>query len=303
MPRYNCAVLLATHNGEKYLTEQLLSIQSQVGVDCTVFYSDDNSTDSTIDILKTFGATPISTQNLHFGRSSKNFLWSIANFSNSMNFDYVFLADQDDIWLPTKCVSAIHKLCSENMDCYSGSYYRWVPFKQKIKYVNKFYVQNTVDYLFRSPGPGFTYCFSKAGYRKLSNHISSCWQQRKNHMWHDWYLYALARQLNLSWFIDKKAHSLYRQHESNETGQALLLSDYVDRLKFLISGKYRSEILKLPGLTQHQKMSVALQRFKVIDRIYLISKINLMRSRPQDRLALLLWLIFERAPSDKNIHG
>ena len=47
-------VLLATHNGEKYLDEQLQSIFNQIGVDVSILASDDNSTDKTIDILEKY---------------------------------------------------------------------------------------------------------------------------------------------------------------------------------------------------------------------------------------------------------
>lgn len=291
--KYKCAILMATHNGADYLSDQLLSIQSQDNVECTVFYSDDCSNDATISILTSFGATPLSDEPLKFGRSSKNFLWAIANFHKGKDYDYIFLSDQDDIWLPNKCFSAIEKMQTNNMQCYSSGYYRWIQSKNKITFVNKFYQQNAIDFLFRSPGPGFTYCFRADAYAKLTECVTYNYERMAQSMWHDWLLYALSRKLRLSWIIDTNAYALYRQHENNETGQAILLSDYIDRLLFLLNGKYRQEIMKLPGLEQHTKICSALTNFTLADRIYLISKIPLMRSSFTDRFALLLWLMFE----------
>ena len=45
-------VLLATHNGQEFLDEQLNSVLSQADVDVTVLVSDDASTDETIPMLE-----------------------------------------------------------------------------------------------------------------------------------------------------------------------------------------------------------------------------------------------------------
>lgn len=300
MKRYNCAIIIATHNGGMFLHDQLGSIQAQVGVDCTIFYSDDSSKDSSREILKAYGARSLSRRGMTFGRASNNFLWAIYNFPDYENFDYVFLADQDDIWLPTKCLSAINKLRVLKKDCYSGSYYRWEPYKCKLVYVNKSYNQNEVDYLFRSPGPGFTYCFSSKAFASVQRAVQSSAIDTSSYMWHDWYLYALARELRLSWFVDSAPYTLYRQHANNETGQALQLTDYFERLRFVLCGKYRAEVLKLPGHTLNCKTSQALHRFNVFDRVYLLSKVHLMRSRFLDRAALVIWLLFSKSDVKRN---
>ena len=67
----------------------------------------------------------------------------------------MLLADQDDIWLPDKISEAIHQLSINHAHCYSGSFYSWNMKRNTIKYINKSYVQNDIDFYFRSPGPGF----------------------------------------------------------------------------------------------------------------------------------------------------
>jgi glycosyltransferase involved in cell wall biosynthesis len=47
-------VLLATYNGEKYLVEQLESLERQIGVSVSVVVNDDGSKDGTLDILNYF---------------------------------------------------------------------------------------------------------------------------------------------------------------------------------------------------------------------------------------------------------
>ena len=46
------AILLATYNGEKYLSEQLLSLYNQTYSDWTLYIADDGSTDGTIGIVR-----------------------------------------------------------------------------------------------------------------------------------------------------------------------------------------------------------------------------------------------------------
>ena len=48
----NVAVLLTTYNCEKFIREPLFSILSQENVQITIFISDDKSTDSTLEIIK-----------------------------------------------------------------------------------------------------------------------------------------------------------------------------------------------------------------------------------------------------------
>lgn len=92
------SVCIATHNGEKYIEEQLRSILSQISDNDEVVVSDDGSTDDTLDII----------QNFHDGRikilhsTAHN---TIRNFENALTHsqgDIIFLADQDDVWLPDK---------------------------------------------------------------------------------------------------------------------------------------------------------------------------------------------------------
>ena len=44
-------VLISTYNGQKYIEEQICSINKQTGVDIDIYVRDDGSTDSTPQIL------------------------------------------------------------------------------------------------------------------------------------------------------------------------------------------------------------------------------------------------------------
>ncbi|MGN0186202.1 MAG: glycosyltransferase family 2 protein [Paludibacteraceae bacterium] len=92
------SVCMATYNGEKFIAEQLTSILSQIAPDDEVIISDDGSTDNTCAIIESFGDKRITL--LH--NNAHNFK---SNFINALQHacgKYIFLSDQDDVWLPNK---------------------------------------------------------------------------------------------------------------------------------------------------------------------------------------------------------
>jgi len=101
------SVCLATYNGEKYIEQQIDSILCQISDEDEIIVSDDGSTDNTLKILKKYNDSRIKIikNNLRKG--------VIGNFENALKEAkgrYVFLADQDDIWLPNKVKTALSKL-------------------------------------------------------------------------------------------------------------------------------------------------------------------------------------------------
>lgn len=93
------SVCIASYNGSKYIAEQLSSIVSQLGEDDEVVVSDDGSTDGTQAIVRGFGDGRVRLV-ANEGRHGV-----VGNFENSLREsrgDYIFLSDQDDVWLPGK---------------------------------------------------------------------------------------------------------------------------------------------------------------------------------------------------------
>lgn len=93
------SVCIPTYNGEKYLREQLDSILNQLGEEDEVIISDDSSKDGTISILESYQDSRI-----HILRNN-NFKSPTFNLENALKYakgDYIFMADQDDIWLENK---------------------------------------------------------------------------------------------------------------------------------------------------------------------------------------------------------
>jgi glycosyltransferase involved in cell wall biosynthesis len=101
-------VLLATFNGERYLSEFLDSLSRQLGVKIHLVVSDDGSTDRTLEIVEEFRYEFASLSILTGPKlgPAKNFYFLIQNSSHS----FVALADQDDIWLPEHLQNSINRI-------------------------------------------------------------------------------------------------------------------------------------------------------------------------------------------------
>lgn len=96
------SVALCTYNGENFLKEQLHSIFSQTLSVDEIIICDDCSTDSTVNIVEGFMVRFPDIIKLYKNEYS---LKTIKNFEKAITLttgDYIFLCDQDDIWLPTK---------------------------------------------------------------------------------------------------------------------------------------------------------------------------------------------------------
>lgn len=105
------AILLATYNSERYLSEQIESIMKQSYQDWTLFFRDDGSTDKTIDIIKKYQAN--NPDKVKLLVDNKGGLKSYGNFVEmlkSVNAEYYLFSDHDDVWLPNKIEISMQRM-------------------------------------------------------------------------------------------------------------------------------------------------------------------------------------------------
>ena len=111
------SVCIATYNGSKYIKEQLDSILIQLGENDEVIVSDDSSSDNTIEIIKSLVDKRIQIfEGQVFHNHTLNFEFALAQSTG----DYIFLSDQDDVWMPDKVKIMINLLKEYNLvvsDC------------------------------------------------------------------------------------------------------------------------------------------------------------------------------------------
>ena len=98
MPRVSVA--MAVFNGEKYLQQQLDSILTQLGRQDEIVISDDGSDDDTITMIKAYMEKD---PRIYLIRGpGKGIKQNIANAIAHTSGTFIFLADQDDVWMPGK---------------------------------------------------------------------------------------------------------------------------------------------------------------------------------------------------------
>jgi glycosyltransferase involved in cell wall biosynthesis len=100
MKKTKLSICIATYNGEKYIKAQLESILSQIGETDEVIISDDCSTDNTVIIIESFKDERIVI--LKNNKKFKNYNFNFENALKNASGDFVFLSDQDDIWVENK---------------------------------------------------------------------------------------------------------------------------------------------------------------------------------------------------------
>lgn len=94
------SVAMASYNGEQYLAKQVDSILQNLGEGDELVVSDDGSTDRTLAILHDYQTRDQRVRVVAGpGQGVKQ---NIGNAISQCGGEYIFLADQDDVWLPGK---------------------------------------------------------------------------------------------------------------------------------------------------------------------------------------------------------
>ena len=108
------SVAMAVFNGEKYLKEQIYSILVQLKVNDELVISVDESSDGSLEILKQLSKEDNRIKLIKGPNKGviKNFERAILNCKG----DYIFLSDQDDLWVKDKISKVKDIFKNENVD-------------------------------------------------------------------------------------------------------------------------------------------------------------------------------------------
>ena len=214
------AVLLAAFNGMLWIEEQIDSILKLENVSVTIFICVDLSNDQTLDWCRQTAEIHPNIQvlpsNERFGHAAANFL-HLLRMVNCKEFDYVALADQDDVWLPAKLARAHSLITSNQAAGYSSNVIAfWSDGRKRL--IEKSQEQVRWDFLFEAAGPGCTYVIRQELAGAFQTMLKSRWDDVQRVGLHDWFIYAFARSHGYRWIIDEQPGMLYRQHESTQVG-------------------------------------------------------------------------------------
>lgn len=286
------AVLLAAYNGEKWLINQLDSILQQKQVRITVYISLDLSTDKSFELCNVLSEK---YQNIcflsyghKFGGAAKNFfrLFREVDFSA---FDYIALADQDDIWHKEKLSRAIEAINHHTVDAYSSNVTAFWDNGQTQEIV-KSQPQRKFDFLFEAAGPGCTYVLTQKLALDIQQFLLNC-PESDEFILHDWLFYAYARSRNYQWFIDSRSFMSYRQHASNQVGVNINFKAKLKRAKYVLFGGGLMQVRQLLSFMPEEMPYSQWKGFRRYDILKLILSFNQLRRKPSERFYVFLILV------------
>lgn len=292
---------MATFQGARWLEEQVRSILDQSGAEVRLVVGDDGSTDGTVELIDALAAADPRIMRL---AAAPERLGAAGNFfrllreSRLDDVDAVALADQDDIWLPGRLQRAADIL-STGCDAYSSDVIAfWADGRERP--LGKGHRMRRLDHMFEPAGPGCTYVLGRPLAESVQRELRRNQQRVAGVDYHDWFVYAFARNNGFRWFLDNRPTVRYRQHETNDTGANQGWRAAARRVRRIRAGWYRNQILLLAELMHSSiqancaiggQAMLHLRRLSLGDRIWLALRVGAFRRNPWDRAALALLLL------------
>ena len=232
---------MGTYNGQKFLAEQLQSIENQTHKNWRLVLSDDGSTDDTLAIAREFqdkwGNDRVEIrQGLNQG-FCKNFLGLACDRSIKADF-YVF-SDQDDVWMVDKLSTAIAYFKAENNTeiprVYCG---RTQLVDEHLKLLGKsplFTLPASFrNALVQSIAGGNTMVFNQ-GTKELLEKAGLL-----QVVSHDWWVYQITKGAGGDVYYDPEPTLLYRQHNGCLVGSNNGFKAKVGRISFTLNGRFKA---------------------------------------------------------------
>lgn len=235
------AVLLPTFNGASYLKEQIESIIAQTSVKVVIYYHDDGSDDDTVSILQSYENYVVEIEGPPTGGAAKNVYYLLTQVDWA-EFDFVALADQDDIWLPDKLSRALSIINNIACAAYSSNVQAFWE-DGSTKEIIKSQKQKQFDFLFEAGGPGNTHVYSILCANAIREFLIELNPLIRSKIeLHDWLIYAYCRHNGITWIIDDYSSLCYRQHGSNVMGASGSYKQWFRRATLLFGDWYFEQV-------------------------------------------------------------
>jgi rhamnosyltransferase len=282
------AVLLTVYNGRAWMEDQIESILLQKVVNIDLYISIDLSTDGSyercLELARKNNNIKILPYGDRFGGAALNFFRLIRDVDFT-NYDFISLADHDDIWLPNKLNHAVKTINKKNV-CALSSDVRAIFNDTNEAVIKKSYPQKKFDYYFESAGPGCTYVIKTKPMLQFKKFMILNFRKVRDITFHDWLIYAYFRENSISWYIDSKSLIRYRNHDFNTIGANFGIKAYLKRYSMIKSGWYREQVESIIAIICRDKFSIL-----KFNRLSLIKNFWHLRRRPRDAILFMLMLV------------
>jgi len=234
-------ILMATYNGRAYLEQQLDSLLAQTHTNWELWIRDDDSTDGTVEILKSYKVkhpniiiyTNITGK--HGACSNFAALFRMAKLDEHAR--YVMFCDQDDVWLPDKIETTLEAMKNQEEFHPGGPVMIYSDLEliddkglatgHSLRLKDKVDLKNLVSFNYVL---GCTMMIN----RPMIQKISQVPEQAVNH---DYWI-ALVASIYYSAYIDRKLIQ-YRQHTQNASGNVARNDSLAARFRRHISQPQR----------------------------------------------------------------
>lgn len=233
------AVLLCTKDGERFLAEQLDSINAQTLSGWKVWASDDGSCDGTRTILDQYACRWGGRISVQSGPSlgfAANFLSLVCE--EKIAAVYYAFCDQDDVWEADKLARAVAWLATvpSTVPGLYCSRTRLIDAADREIGLSPLFSRppGFANALVQNIGGGNTMVFNQAA-RLLLQKAGS----RVDVVTHDWWTYLLVTGCGGMVFYDPSPRVRYRQHGGNLMGANTSRSAKLVRLRLLAEGKFK----------------------------------------------------------------
>lgn len=209
------SVVMCTYNGSRFVAEQIESICGQTYTNLQIIIVDDASTDTTYEIVKHYADKD---ERIIAYRNDTNMGFNL-NFNKACSLatgDFIAIADQDDIWEPSKTEKLLAKMNEDTgtllVHCISARFKTFGEFSLKS--------HKLVNYLAGEDVRSFFIFNYISGHNILIRR--SLWEKAfpfPESVYYDWWLAAVA---SCNGKIEAVPQILvwHRMHDANATGAA-----------------------------------------------------------------------------------
>lgn len=211
-------ILMATYNGEKFLAQQIESIQKQTFKEWNLLIRDDGSSDKTCDIIRNFTAKDSRIRFIN--ENEHHNLGVIKSFFMLVNYevaDFYFFSDQDDVWLPEKLSVSLEAAKHKASDVPLLVYTDLKVVNQELNILQDSMIRAQSHHANTTLLPELTENTVTGGTMMTNHALAEKWFTPNDILMHDWFLALLAASLGEIIYLDLPTQ-LYRQHDNNVLG-------------------------------------------------------------------------------------